>query len=193
MARGVFELLQKLSKLPEDESLEELRRICNTIRYKGRIISDHDILAIHNELFIKRHIKYTQDLFESRNVLEIFSKDLIRDIFLEIVREHQTVEMAGETDEPVTTDVKRLIRLPTSLHGKTGFRAVPLDIDDLQSFDPLSDALAFGKEPVKVNVTAPETVKFRLGGEDFSSQPGETELPEFAAIYLMCQRKAEIV
>ena len=32
----------------------------------------------------------------------------------------------GETDEPVTADVKRLIRLPGSLHGKSGLKVVTL-------------------------------------------------------------------
>ncbi|MCA1813180.1 MAG: hypothetical protein LC624_04420 [Halobacteriales archaeon] len=36
--------------------------------------------------------------------------------------------MTGETDEPVTSDVKRLIRLPGSVHGKTGLRVVPVPL-----------------------------------------------------------------
>lgn len=49
-------------------------------------------------------------------------------------------EAAGETDAPVTTDVHRLIRLPDSLHGGTGFRVVPLDRVALERFDPMRDA-----------------------------------------------------
>ncbi len=199
MARGILELITKLSKLTEEEGINELCTLCQNLRIKGRKISNKDITAIYQELFL-RSVKLDKTTFEQRNVLEIFSKDQYRNIFLEIVREHQSIEMAGETDEPVTTDVKRLIRMPTSLHGKTGFRVAPLTIDELAEFDPFSDALAFGSDPVKVNVneqieaTVNEHLKFRLGGEDFSVMPGEDglELPEFAAIYLLCQRKAVI-
>jgi DNA primase small subunit len=138
-------------------------------------------------------VKYNKETFDQRNVLEIFSRDWLRDIFLGIVKEHEKVEMAGETDEPVTTDVKRLIRLPTSLHGKTGLQVVPLTIDKLADFEPLRDAVAFGSEPMKIKVSVEKEFSFKLGGEAFSVEPGSVELPEFAAIYLICQRKAVLV
>jgi DNA primase small subunit len=50
------------------------------------------------------------------------------------------IQVQGETDAPVTTDVHRLIRLPGSLHGGTGFRVVPLTHEDLDRFDPFRDA-----------------------------------------------------
>ena len=37
-------------------------------------------------------------------------------------------EKAALADEPVTTDIKRLIRMPTSLHGGSGMRVQPLEI-----------------------------------------------------------------
>ncbi|HZD44412.1 MAG TPA: DNA primase catalytic subunit PriS, partial [Methanomicrobiales archaeon] len=54
-------------------------------------------------------------------------------------------ERAALADEPVTTDIKRLIRLPTSLHGGSGLRVTPLNVRDLPSFDPLVDAVVFGE------------------------------------------------
>ena len=89
--------------------------------------------------------------------------------------------------------MKRLIRMPTSLHGKTGFRVVPLKIDDLKAFDPFRDALAFGDDPVKIKADAEGTIKFRMGDEKFNVSAGAHELPEVAAVYLICQRKATIV
>jgi DNA primase small subunit len=194
MARGIFELIIKISNLPVDEGLDELLRLCKDLKHKGKSIPLKDVEAIYNELFLRTNLRMNKKTFEQRNILEIFSKDTLRDIFLKIVREHQKVEMAGETDEPVTTDVKRLIRLPTSLHGKTGFRVVPLTIDELSSFNPFRDAIAFGSEPVKIKCLTQEDFKFRLKVEEFSihQSSGIIELPEFAAIYLMCQRKAEI-
>ena len=194
MARGILELITKLSKLPDEEAIYELRTLCENMNVKGKKVTDDDVRNIYSELFQRPGVKYNKETFEKRNILEIFSKDRLRDIFLTLVREHQKIEMAGETDEPVTTDVKRLIRMPTSLHGKTGFKVVPLTIDDLSEFDPLRDAIAFGSEPVKIKVIHQDKFRFKLGGEEFSIEPTneEIEMPEFVAVYLLCQRKAEL-
>jgi DNA primase small subunit len=50
------------------------------------------------------------------------------------------INVQGETDAPVTTDIHRLIRLPGSLHGGTGFRVLPLTRDELDHFEPFRDA-----------------------------------------------------
>ncbi len=194
MARGIFELIKNISKLPDEDGLKELINICQGLRYKGKPIQTKDIEDIYYELFSRAKLKIDEKTFDQRNIVEIFSRDKLRDIFLQIVKEHQKIEMAGETDEPVTTDVKRLIRLPTSLHGKTGFRVVPLTIDALTGFEPFRDAIAFGNEPVMIDVLVKDRFEFRLGGERFSIDPGtkQLELPEAAAIYLICQRKAVI-
>ncbi|MDD5501985.1 MAG: DNA primase catalytic subunit PriS, partial [Candidatus Thermoplasmatota archaeon] len=86
----------------------------------------------------------------------------------------------GETDEPVTSDVKRLIRLSDSLHGKTGLRVTLIPLDELKRFDALHDTVAFSANPVKIKVKKP--MKVKLGGEQFSLKEGETEVPEFAAV-----------
>ncbi|HVL49718.1 MAG TPA: DNA primase small subunit PriS [Candidatus Thermoplasmatota archaeon] len=94
----------------------------------------------------------------------------------------------GESDEPVTADVKRLIRLPGSLHGKTGLVVTPVPIGGFRDFEPLRDAVAFGEEPVEVVVSKPETLT--LGTTRFEIKPGLQELPEKAAIFMMLRRKA---
>jgi DNA primase small subunit len=101
-------------------------------------------------------------------------------------------KLGGETDEPVTSDIKRLIRLPSSLHGKTGFVVTPLLRDDVDNFDPLSDAIPdiFTKQHINVNVTQP--IKIRLKQTDFDLKPGKVEVPEFTAIFLLCRRLATI-
>lgn len=50
------------------------------------------------------------------------------------------IQVQGETDAPVTTDIHRLIRLPGSLHGGTGFRVLPLTREELDHFEPFRDA-----------------------------------------------------
>ena len=88
-------------------------------------------------------------------------------------------------DPPVTADVKRLIRLPNSLHGKTGFRVVLIDLDDLESFNPYKDAVAFGDERVKVRLL--KKVRVNFGGERFILEKGRHNLPEYLAVFLMCR------
>jgi len=89
-------------------------------------------------------------------------------------------------DEPVTADTHRLIRLANSLHGKTGFVVKPLNLDELDDFDPFRDALAFEDEKVKVRCLKP--AKLRIGDIEIKVKPGEkTRLPEFAAIFLICR------
>ncbi|AKG91516.1 DNA primase small subunit [Geoglobus ahangari] len=91
-------------------------------------------------------------------------------------------------DPPVTADVKRLIRLPGSLHGKTSLRVTPLSRDEVEGFDPFEDAVAFGDEGVRVRVKT--GVRFRLMGEEFRLSRGKHTLPEFAALYLICRNVA---
>jgi DNA primase small subunit len=102
------------------------------------------------------------------------------------------VRLAGEADEPVTADTKRLIRLPTSLHGKTGFRVVELTRDQLDEFDPLVDALAFGDDPVEVEGLVDDTIK--LGGTEHTLSAGRrATLPEHAAVFACLRGMAQLV
>ena len=101
------------------------------------------------------------------------------------------VRMAGEADEPVTADTKRLIRLPSSLHGKTGFRVTKLTRDQLDDFDPLTDALAFGDDPVEVEAHVDATID--LGGHEHTlTAERRTALPEYAATFALLRGMAQI-
>lgn len=98
-------------------------------------------------------------------------------------------DIGVKTDEPVTADTKRLIRLPTSLHGGTGFQVVPLTLDALNDFDPLRDAVVFGNESVGINVIKASSVEIK--GEEYKLKEGKQNLPEHLAIFLMCRGAAE--
>jgi DNA primase small subunit len=107
-------------------------------------------------------------------------------------------------DEPVTTDLRRLIRLPGSLHGGTGLvvRRVPLDAVD--AFDPLVDAVAepFASREVRIDVTDPPgwmgADRFTTsGGEDpvrewVAVEAGTDTVPEFQAVFLLARGHAEM-
>jgi DNA primase small subunit len=98
--------------------------------------------------------------------------------------------LGGETDEPVTADIRRLIRCPTSLHGGSGFRVTPLTIRSLAEFEPLWDAVVFGDEPVLIDVVKP--FKTEIRGESYDLEEGRSELPKCAAVFLMARGVAEL-
>ena len=115
----------------------------------------------------------------------------IRKFFLNSALRKTAVSMcAGETDEPVTCDVKRLIRLPSSLHGKTGLKVTRITLDDLQDFDPLREAVVFNSNPVNVDVK--ESVHMRMNDEDFQLHPGVQQIPQYLAVFLIGRNMAII-
>ena len=101
-------------------------------------------------------------------------------------------ETAIHPDEPVTGDIHRLIRLPGSIHGGSGLKVTTMTPEDLKAFDPMKDALAFGKKPVKVRSIVNHPVT--MGDGIATLTPGSvTELPEMAAIYFMARKWAHLV
>ena len=97
---------------------------------------------------------------------------------------------AALADEPVTTDTKRLIRMPTSLHGGSGFRVTPLSVSELSSFDPLTDAVIFGTREVQVDAT--RAVVMPMFGSTYAIVRGENRVPEALAVFLCCRGLAEL-
>ena len=102
----------------------------------------------------------------------------------------QILAMAAQADEPVTTDIKRLIRHPGSLHGGSGMRVTPLEVDRLDAFDPLLDAVVFGERQVTVECSFPLTMP--ILGNSYSLSKGLNTVPEALAVLLCCRGIAEI-
>jgi DNA primase small subunit len=100
-------------------------------------------------------------------------------------------ERNAPIDEPVTTDVNRLIRLPGSLHGGSALAVRRIDRADLDEFDPLVDAVpeTFVGHEINVEVTDPGTVELR--GDTFNLQAGEVSVPEYLGAFLMARGRAE--
>jgi DNA primase small subunit len=99
------------------------------------------------------------------------------------------VDLAGKTDEPVTADIKRLIRLPGSIHGGSSFGVIPLTRKELETFNPLEDAIIFTDTPIRVLVTRSQEVEVR--GKIYRVGEGVGRLPESVAMFLMCRGSAE--
>ncbi|MCL2317752.1 MAG: DNA primase catalytic subunit PriS [Methanomassiliicoccaceae archaeon] len=139
--------------------------------------------------------KMQEDIRSSRKVL--FEKNTMatldrntQETLVKIMMDDVAPKLAAEVDKPVTPDIKRIIRLPGSVHGKTGLRVTPLSRNELTDFDPLHDAVpsAYSDDPVKI--TMKKDLEFDMKGEHFKLS-GETEVPEYAAIFLISRRAAD--
>lgn len=204
MREGIINLTYELEDIGEEESKKRL------LAYEG--VGQKTAEGIYTDLFGGEKGKRGVDRMRNEENLEVFSSNAHLNTFLSIVKGEVSIKMTGredesldleeaeilmvkdrlegETDEPVTSDIKRLIRLPSSLHGKTGFMVIPLTRDELDGFDPLRDAVSdiFTDAPIKIEVNKPISVK--LKNENFELKKGECEVPEYAAIFLFCRRNA---
>jgi len=187
--RGIDALLEDLESVPRADATSRLQTMVSESK---RDIGKKTIDGLYKDLFTGPKGKRGVDRMRSDNTFEVFSEKRHADAFIDIVEMKVKMKMKGETDEPVTSDIKRLIRLPSSLHGKTGFKVVPLEREELDKFDPFRDAVpeAFGDRDVHVILEKP--AEFRLRDQTFSLDAGKSAVPEFAAVYLVCRRLASI-
>jgi DNA primase small subunit len=118
--------------------------------------------------------------------------------FARLLTERELAEGSAPVDDPVTTDLRRLIRLPGSLHGGSGLAVRRIAPDDLDGFDPLDDAVpeTFVGQEIAVDVTetpsaAPGTEgTVRLRGDSFTIEEGTQLLPEYVGVFLMARGRA---
>jgi len=192
IARSTLEMLSELEKLGEKAAVERMTVLGGSGK---RGLVPGVAKKLYADLFAPgaggvRGV----DRIRGEGVVDVFSREELARWFFEMIKETAGVKLekkreekvtevkaTGETDEPVTSDIKRLIRLPTSLHGKTGFLVVPLSIDEVKDFDPLRDAVVLPEDPVAVVVK--KNLAVRLKGQDFRLVPGPAELPRYAAVF----------
>ncbi|RLE60143.1 MAG: hypothetical protein DRJ35_04095 [Thermoprotei archaeon] len=86
-------------------------------------------------------------------------------------------------DEKVTIDIKRLIRLPQSLHGKTGLKVLKIDIHELEEIDVIEKSKVFTQGDVIVSASY---VPRRILNHEFSENINSSNLrvPLYLGIYL---------
>ena len=105
---------------------------------------------------------------------------------------------AGETDEVVTVDTKRVIRWVGSLHGKSGLKVTQfplerLDPDSGKSFDPLTEAVVFKGGSSRVRIIA-EDVTAEISGVRLELSMGdELDVEESMAMFLCLKGWAQII
>lgn len=132
-----------------------------------------------------RSLEKKEDVFtrpggEKYQVMDQRDEQVLKTIMADAV-----ASSSAEIDEPVTTDVHRLIRFPLSLHGKTGLRVLPLSLAEFEEFDPLRDSVpdCFRDGLEKVNMRSKYRIRF--GDDDFSLDAGINEVPEFVSLFVV--------
>lgn len=96
-----------------------------------------------------------------------------------------------KVDTVVTTDIHRLIRLPNTLHGETGFKKIELPPNEIERFDPFRNAVAFREGTITVEVS--DSPSFRVGDSVFGPFRNQrVELPSAAAMFLLCKGAAKV-
>lgn len=99
---------------------------------------------------------------------------------------------SASVDTVVTVDIHRLIRLPGTLHGKTGLLKVSFPANRIDEFDPLKEAIAFKEGDIKVYVE--EAPELRFGDEILGPFEREiTTLPTQVAVFLLCKGAARVI
>jgi len=173
ISRGILDIVNEIKK--SDKPIEKLQ---------GYGVKSSDAEKLVMELSDER-VKRMRDglLDQSKTIRKFFLNNALRKTAVSM--------SAGETDEPVTCDVKRLIRLPSSLHGKTGLKVTRVTLDKLNDFNPLVDAVVFDEEPIKVELNQP--FKINMKEKNFDLEKGEQKIPTYLAVFLIGRNIANII
>lgn len=176
------EYLINLSKKTEKEVKTEL----SSLRGVGQVMADR-FFGMIPELISSLNTNPSSILLRDQTVKTILNALLSEkeSPFIPMIK-----DASIQVDEPVTTDIRRLIRLPGSLHAKSGFKVVALDVKELPEFDPLIDAVAFGER--EIIVESAKDYSFSLLGSRYDIQKGKIKVPEAVAVYLCARGMAEI-
>ena len=138
----------------------------------------------------QEELRRNRGILFQKNTMAVLSPHT-QALLVKIMSDDVAYRLSGEVDEPVTADIKRLIRLPGSVHGKSGLRVTPITRQELTDFDPLQMAVPeeYSDDPVKITMRRDATLEMK--GESFTLK-GETEVPEFAAVFLIGRKMADI-
>ena len=173
ISRGIIELVNEIKK--SDDPMKKLEEYGVSTRDAERLVQD----------LSEERMKRIQDglLDQTKTLRKFFLNSALRNTAVSL--------SAGETDEPVTCDVKRLIRLPSSLHGKTGFKVVKITIDELKDFDPLREAVVLPEDTVRIAVK--QRIMMDMKDQRFTLDEGEQEVPTYLAVFLLGRKVATLI
>ena len=176
-----------------DEFHELLNK--NIVNASQRGTTKNKITSLAESVLLDERI----ERLASDSSLSVFGKET--PIFWELVKQDKSVVLgtAGETDENVTVDIKRVIRHLGSLHGKCGLRVteIPferLDPDGYNPFNPLLESVAFtGSEKSEIRLVQDDVTASLLGTEVSGSRGDTFHVNEALSVFLCLKGWGEMV
>ncbi len=146
--------------------------------------------SMKSGVLLEKKIEKKENIFLREGTAKYEVMDERDKTVLQAISRRVVTSESSEIDEPVTTDVHRLIRFPLSLHGKTGLRVLPLTIDGFRGFDPLRDAIPDCFRDGSVKVNAHSDAKVTFDGDVVKLSQGVNDVPPYVAIFSVAQRIA---
>jgi len=152
---------------------------------------------INNEYYNKKKIiDFLKD--QKGNKFKLIGKEnrdiKYNEIILKYLLNDFKKDSLAEIDEPVTTDIHRLIRFPLSLHGKTGLMVKPLNINDLKDFMPLNETIpeVFKNANRKINLKI-NKFEIKMNNEDYKIEKGINNVPLYLAVFTVAAGIADFI
>lgn len=169
----LYDVMEAVKEMDEQEAIEYLKQYDGVGEKKARTAYN---FTQNRFVEIERGNLSAHNVFE--NLARQFAPAVVEDLNAQI-------------DEPVSTDVNRLIRLPGSLHGGSGLVVRRIDRDRLDEFDPLVEAIpeTFRGHEITVDVTDGGT--FEFDADTFTLEEGICSVPEYLGVFLMARGRAE--
>ena len=184
----------------DDGSSGELRRLeaaLQSLQDREGNTSQRSATAIKRLAELMDHDNRVQRLKEGK--FELLGN--YQTLFLNLLKADASVVLgsAGETDEVVTIDVRRQIRWPTSLHGKSGMRVsefplARLDPDSSTAYNPLNEAFVLGLDDAHELEWVVDDAVAQFGQHRMESASGERfRIHESGATFLVLKGWANLV
>ena len=212
--------VKKVHRLPDEDEggwRKKTRRLTSELLRRWNEMEKKKVVKEMKEkhgIGVKTATGLYQDLFEEgkwkniidEGVLDVFSEEkrmvnasTFKKIIEGILKEENVQEIGskiiGSTDEPVTGDTKRLIRLPSSIHGSSFLIVQKIDFDLLEEFDPLSDAVPDFLTDKEYEIRferLPEIENVKVRNEEFDLQE-KMSIPEFAVPFFVLKLGAKLL
>jgi len=154
---------------------------------QSAVENTHKLSIRSNKKVSKAKINEIADMTDDERIGRILDNNKLRvfgekntSLFWDMVKGDNSVVLgsAGETDEAVTVDVKRVIRWIGSLHGKCGLRVTEMPLERLNPdssnyFDPLRESIVFSSDK-KFNILLnKDDVTAELAGNRVQGDSGD--------------------
>jgi len=176
-------ILEKLGGVLEEGNVEKIAVMGNTtVAMAKRLLKEKQLILTS----IKER-KVIPSIFGRVNTKSESKSDRFWQHFLNSI-----VAGISPIDRQTSVDLNKIVRVPETLHGQTGFVSASLGKDSLAKFNPFDDALAFSNQGT-VKVFINKSPRIYLSGERFGPfEKQEAELPLNVAIFLLGRQSAEL-